>query len=518
MKKDDMLALSETVRAGTWEDAKNTANSPSLVGPPSLELSAYKKVPGNKKRTDARQGTIDQDPEFMAFLEGLANPVPMRENIDIEDGDEASKSDAKPTTTPLVEYLKEKKANKSKDSGPGKKRGDGKSKGSKDEDSSKKRGRESKAEKSEKAEKGSKTTVKILTKKAATEQAADAAKNAAKAINAAIQQEAPKSRRAGIATAARILQRDLGLSPGSAHRRARQDAAKAEASAKAKDGTQADPTQDTPQAAETTSSPDGKSKAGAKSQSGRKGRDGKNGDKNKTGENAPSQTTAANPPVILKKKPEGQVASSPVATSTPATTTNQQNGAAKLAQAEKNAKAPASNNKGAQSQKKSQPVSPGATKAFVKHAVHSQGVTEAALRLALEPLGTVAAIEMDKRKGFAYVDFSDHEGLVKAVAASPLSVAQGSVQILERKDKKPAAQPGSGAGSSTATAPTDKEKIKEGEKEKEKPAETRRGRRGRGGKGNNNGGAANAQAGTASVAQAAVSAPIAAPPASSNDS
>src|SRR5690606_23679324 len=40
-------------------------------------------------------------------------------------------------------------------------------------------------------------------------------------------QEPPsKRRRTGIAAAARILQRDLGLSPGNAHRKARQDAAK----------------------------------------------------------------------------------------------------------------------------------------------------------------------------------------------------------------------------------------------------------------------------------------------------
>ncbi|KAM3505184.1 hypothetical protein MY11210_008070 [Beauveria gryllotalpidicola] len=504
IKKDDMLALSETVIAATWEDAKNSFTSPGLIGPPSLELSAYKKVPNNKKRTDARQGTIDQDPEFMAFLEGLANPVPLRDSADMDD-DDANKGANKVTTTPLVEYLKEKKANKSKDSSTGKKRGEAKSKGSKEDEPSKKKGRESRVEKSDKVEKSSTTTVKILTKKAAAEQAADAAKNAAKAITAAAAQDAPKSRRAGIATAARILQRDLGLSPGSAHRRARQDAAKADA--KAKEASQVEEIQGTSQSAEPTTTQEGRAKTNGpagKSQSGRKGRDGKNGVKAATAAEASPQPSATNPPVILKKKSEGQ-ANAPNNSASATTGPNSHQHATMKPAAEKNSKsAAATNSKSGQSQKKAPSVTTGATKAFVKHAVHSQGVTEAALRQALEPLGAITAIEMDKRKGFAYVDFGDHDGLVRAVAASPLAVAQGSVQILERKDKKTAAA-GSATVAGTATTPAaaDMDKAKDGEKEKDKGTEARRGRRGRGGRGNNGGGAANAQAANAPGAQAA---------------
>ncbi|ATY59226.1 nonsense-mediated mRNA decay [Cordyceps militaris] len=502
VRKDDTLALSETVRAATWEDAKNSFTSPALVGPPSLELSAYKKVPSSKKRTDTRQGTIDQDPEFMAFLEGLANPAPLRESADLEDGDDANKGESKVTTTPLVEYLKEKKANKSKDSSSGKKRGDGRNK-SKEDEPSKKKGRESRAERTERAEKGSKTTVKILTKKAATEQAVDAAKIAAKAINTTLAQDVPKSRRAGIATAARILQRDLGLSPGSAHRRARQDAAKADA--KPKDVGQIEEAQNASQPAEPATSNEGKGKINGttgKSQAGRRGRDARNGAKGTAAVEASSQPTATNPPVILKKKPEGQAnaPNSPASTST--TSTTQQNAATKSA-AEKNSKPAATNSKAGQSSKKAPSVTAGATRAFVKHAVQSQGVTETALRQALEAFGTITAIEMDKRKGFAYVDFLDHAGLAKAVAASPLAVAQGSVQILERKDKKlPTGVPSTVAGTSTASATTDKDKAKDGENPKEK-GETRRGRRGRGGRGNNGGGASNSQATNAPGAQAA---------------
>lgn len=55
----------------------------------------------------------------------------------------------------------------------------------------------------------------------------------------------------------------------------------------------------------------------------------------------------------------------------------------------------------------------------------------------METFGSVTFLEIDKRKGFAYVDFSDAEALLKAINASPISIAQGTVQVLERKDKKP---------------------------------------------------------------------------------
>ena len=49
--------------------------------------------------------------------------------------------------------------------------------------------------------------------------------------------------------------------------------------------------------------------------------------------------------------------------------------------------------------------------------------------------GAIEKVEIDKRKGFAYVDFVEPEGLQKAMAASPIKIAQGAVQVLERKEK-----------------------------------------------------------------------------------
>ncbi|KAH6999849.1 Smg-4/UPF3 family-domain-containing protein [Ilyonectria destructans] len=486
VRKDDIMSLSDSVRTSTWEDAKATFNNPSLIGPPAVEFAIYKKIPSNKKRTDARQGTIDQDPEFMAFLEDLANPAPPNQNIDADDADDVAKAESKVTTTPLIEYLKEKKANKAKDSSgsknsKGESRG-GKGKGgSKDEESAKKR---SKGEKGDKSDKAPKETVKILTKKAAIEQAAAAAKNAASQIKDTSAQEAPKSRRAGIAAAARILQRDLGLSPGSAHRKARQDAAKADTDTKptpnkepaapatidppASPAKPADAPAPTPKnRAASASTPKSQSQA-----SGRRTRGGKNPEKNsKATEGGASQSSgAANPPVVLLKKKGVDAESSRPSTPNAAPQATSQASGSKGVSATPSGPKGGSTKSGS-SQKKPTTVTPDATRGFVKHANPSQGVTEALLKQSLEIFGTITFVEIDKRKGFAYVDFSEHEGLVKAVSASPITVAQGTVQVLERKDKKPAAATPALAASGTTTAP---EKS------------SGRGRRGRGGGGKGN--------------------------------
>lgn len=465
------MSLSEAVRSKTWEDAKGTHTSPSLIAPPSVEFSIYKKVPSNKKRTDTRQGTIDQDPEFMAFLESLANPTQPR---DIEAEDDETDKDVKVTTTPLVEFLKEKKAAKSKENSNKRQaknaQAEGKGKGgTKDDDHGKKKGKASKEDKP-------KEPVKILTKKAATEQAAEAAKTAATQINSATTAEAPKSRRAGIAAAARILQRDLGLSPGSAHRRARQDAAKAEADAKSegvdlatKDAATVSSTTPTTAASERPASPapsDGgshTSKAGgqapSKSQK-RANRGGKGTEKNKASDASTSQTAAPpKPTVILKKKPEGEGQSQTPVETQSGEKANETKPAGKGA-----------GNKGNQ-QKKPASVSQDATRAFVKHVNASQGVTEETLREGLQTFGSISSVEIDKRKGFAYVEFIEHDALVKAIAASPVTIGQGSVQVLERKEKKPASQPAATAGGGEASSKNEKGGG--------------RGRRGRGGGGGN---------------------------------
>ncbi|KAK1254334.1 hypothetical protein MKX08_008329 [Trichoderma sp. CBMAI-0020] len=496
MRKDYIMPLSDIVRNAAWEDARSTFNSPSLIGPPALEISIYKKVPGNKKRVDARQGTIDQDPEFMAFLEGLANPVQPKDITDNEEVEDAAET--KVTTTPLIEYLKEKKANKQKEAAAAKSakhsREGAATKGkstSKEEDGLKKKGKESKSSKSEKA--APKEPVKILTKKAAAaEQPAEAAKPAASQA-AAAEAPTPKSRRAGVSIAARMLQRDLGLSPGSAYRRARQDAAKAESGSKA---ATTEENKELPGAAKENQQPSAPVSADSTStqapskaqqstnssskgqQPARKTRSGKNAEKTKVSEKS-GQGATTTPPVILKKKPAANNdADSPKATAEAASAT-QQNSSKSTTNAANGQKGGSA--KSSASQKKSVAASSSnATRGFVKHANSSQGITEPVLKQALEVFGTVTFIEVDKRKGFAYVDFADHFGLAKAISASPISVAQGTVQVLERKDKKPAP---AASGSGNAAAAATPSSATNNNAAPEKSSSSGRGRRGRGGKG-----------------------------------
>ena len=78
-------------------------------------------------------------------------------------------------------------------------------------------------------------------------------------------------------------------------------------------------------------------------------------------------------------------------------------------------------------------MSPTATQAFLKHANPSQGVTEPLLEEAFSAFGAIKKVEIDKKKGFAYVDFEEPDGLQKAIRASPVKVGEGQVVVLERK-------------------------------------------------------------------------------------
>ena len=82
---------------------------------------------------------------------------------------------------------------------------------------------------------------------------------------------------------------------------------------------------------------------------------------------------------------------------------------------------------------KATPVPSTATQAFLKHANPSQGITEPLLGEAFAGFGTIKKVEIDKKKGFAYIEFAEPQGLHNAIKASPVKVAQGQVVVLERK-------------------------------------------------------------------------------------
>src|SRR5207253_1261005 len=72
---------------------------------------------------------------------------------------------------------------------------------------------------------------------------------------------------------------------------------------------------------------------------------------------------------------------------------------------------------------------------FLKHANPSQGITETLLKTALEAFGAVEHVEIDKRKGVAYADFADGDGLAAAIKAAKVDVAEGAVDILDYRPR-----------------------------------------------------------------------------------
>ncbi|KAB8268833.1 Smg-4/UPF3 family-domain-containing protein [Aspergillus minisclerotigenes] len=391
MSSDHIIPLSNKVRQVSFTDARNTFNDPILLGPPSVEYAPYAKIPGSRVRKDARQGTIDQDPDFIAFLESLTQPITKPPTV--ENATDAEEKKETVTTTPLVQYIKEKKANKAKDSSN---KSSKHAKADKETKAEKVQAKKllqrpdketaqapEKNEKKAKADKATKEAVRVANK-----QAANVAKQAAKASAA---QSSPKDsgqstpaterrrERGSVAAAAKILQRDLGLAPAGSRRKggksgsAETDASKAEA----------------------TSSESGKKETPPRSSRG----------------GASLQNTKVKGNVPQSNEPTSQSeANTPPASTTPTS-------------------GKSSKSKG----KQAPPAASTATQAFLKHANPSQGVTEPLLEAAFKTFGKVVKVEIDKKKGFGYIDFAEPDGLQKAIAASPVSVAQSQVVVLERK-------------------------------------------------------------------------------------
>jgi regulator of nonsense transcripts 3 len=75
------------------------------------------------------------------------------------------------------------------------------------------------------------------------------------------------------------------------------------------------------------------------------------------------------------------------------------------------------------------------TKAYLKHANPSQGMTDVLIQQALSQFGDVTNVTIDSRKGTAIAVFKDGQGLQKARDAKKVSVANGTVEIHEFKDR-----------------------------------------------------------------------------------
>jgi regulator of nonsense transcripts 3 len=395
--------LSAVVKQCSFQDAKNTSKDPCLLGPPSLEFAPYGRVPGNRVRKDGRQGTIDQDPEFIDFLQSLTEPVP-RFNVN---GEAIEGNDTKPTkvtTTPLVEYLKEKKANKGKD-GPqsktAKPQGKPEAKDAKSEKADSKKVSVVKKEgqrtpEKAKVEKPAQDAVKAVKKSVtALKGKSEAPESASSPSTAPATRPSPVKRereRSSASVAAKILQRDLGLAPAKGERRT----------------------------SRTTNSAS-KAAGGPESES-------------RTVPSSPATQSSDHAPESTSNTPAQSVASAPSASADPPTGPR----IGRTATPSSHAASRPVTLPPARPPRPSPAPAPGAKSAFLKHANFSQGVTEELLRTAFSSFGAVTRCEIDRKKGFGYVDFDDTQSLKRAILASPVKVGDkgGQVVVLENKNLK----------------------------------------------------------------------------------
>jgi regulator of nonsense transcripts 3 len=418
--QDHLLELSEKVQQSEFIDAKNTANDPALIDKPVVVFAPNQRVPDSRTRSDARQGTIDQDPDFQAFLQNLTATVPKPATVDAETP--AKKEVVK--TTPLIEAIREKKAAKERPAAKAASKH-----GKQDLKEQKASGSAlEKAEKKASSKAAGKDTANPPDKSKRLSKADRIAKEAVKVLNREAEKSTPGAsgteRRERVAkpiSVAAIIQRDLGRAPPGS-RRAKQESALAEAST-------SQATSDAPNAAvagKSNMTPSKEPKAprnrrSSKSTTGDKSTTDSSPDVPKKAPTGPAQPTILKKPSTAAQPPKGPAAArippvAPKASNVPV--------------------APASATSPATSAP-STPTTPSSVgrQAFLKHANPSQGITEPLIEEALKVFGTIEKVEIDRKKGFAYVDFTDADGLRKAVAASPIKVAQGAVQVLERRDR-----------------------------------------------------------------------------------
>ncbi|KAF2661305.1 hypothetical protein K491DRAFT_710886 [Lophiostoma macrostomum CBS 122681] len=442
--------LGDHVRQTSFNDAAKSTQDNALIGPPTLEYAPYPRIPGGRRRHDNRQGTIDQDQEFKDFLESLTNPI-VKPSAPEGEG----QKEEKVKTTPLIEALREKKANKDKPQSKTPRRGRDESKEDGGDKSEKKGGGKTgkdaasnasdKSRRHSKSEKAAKDAVKVLNKEAA--QKVVAASPSTEKLAPAAASPAPERKRGNVNIAKSMLQRDLGIGPAANRRRGTKREVGApsntDSAAQAPDTTVGRPKPkelSVPALADTekTIPASPKKPSRAERRAVKSTIADKTNSKNQVEDSkAQNKVTSPPAPTILKK---------PQATPTPAPPRGPAASRAPIEPAASRSPAPRSQatSTKAEPSASSRPQGPATAPqspvpigrhAFLKHANPSQGITEPLIEEALKVFGTIERVEIDKRKGFAYVDFADTEGLRKAIAGSPVKIAQGAVQVLEKKEK-----------------------------------------------------------------------------------
>lgn len=393
---------------------------PATSGPLTVVFAPYGRIPNGRGRKDLRQGTIDQDQEFKSFLQSLTVPIDKPAPVD-QGSDSNGKSKEKVTVTPLVQFIKEKKVNKSKDTTPTSKSTKHARQDSKDSTNGpvvdkrppSKTGNSSSLSTERqniqaiKIEKATREVVQVIQQKVAevNKSPLPSPVNPSVEKTPIVEKPAPviekKRERGSASAAAKILQRDLGLGTSPRGRGGRRRGSSTTPKPMSNNPTPTMPQED--------SAPSIASKESATATNVQPSKETPTlGCPSTVTLNSQEPSTSPQPP----KGPAASRASPKVAPTSDAKS------------------APQNTSK---KSNKDAPVSPTATQAFLKHANPSQGITESLLEVAFAVFGVVEKVEIDKKKGFGYVDFAEPKALQEAVKASPVKVAQGQVVVLERR-------------------------------------------------------------------------------------
>ncbi|KAL0946194.1 hypothetical protein HGRIS_012456 [Hohenbuehelia grisea] len=102
--EEHLLAFSRSYDGHIFRD-KAGVESQAVV-----EFAPYQKIPPEKRKVDARLGTIEKDEDYISFVDSLNAAKESQEPVTLETLVAASQPPPLPTTTPLLEALKAKQS------------------------------------------------------------------------------------------------------------------------------------------------------------------------------------------------------------------------------------------------------------------------------------------------------------------------------------------------------------------------------------------------------------------------
>ncbi|MCD9646076.1 regulator of nonsense transcription, partial [Datura stramonium] len=82
-----------------------------------VEYAPSQRVPKHWSKKDGREGTILKDPEYLEFLEFISKPIENLPSAEIQlerkEAERAGSAKDAPIVTPLMDYIRQKRAAKS---------------------------------------------------------------------------------------------------------------------------------------------------------------------------------------------------------------------------------------------------------------------------------------------------------------------------------------------------------------------------------------------------------------------